>query len=319
MALPFVIFVPDLCAASGVMVAAPGRRRGIGKLARNAQPLDAETIADERPDAARRDQHGGDGNGAQRHQIPAARERKDIGQQLAYSIIDRRADDRAFERADAADDHDEDHRHHPVEIEAGGDGDEQRRHEADAAGKAAAGGGGHIGDEAIAPDIDADAGGGDVVVAHAQHAEPQRRMQERIDADHDSGGERRRDPEIRQQKGLVVDPARGRKRHAGDVAKPRRDEHQHGDDFGEHPGADREIRIAQAEQEKRAEGADQAADDRRQRQHPIGRDRQRVGGKNRRIAAKADKALQAHGDEAGIAGQQIPELRHRQHQQHFEQ
>ena len=144
-------------------------------------------------------------------------------------------------------------------------------------------------------------------------------MQERIDADHDAGGERRRDPEIRQQKDLVVDLARGRKRHAGDVAKPRRDENQHGDDFGEYPRADREIRIAQAKQKKRADGADQAADDRRKRQYPIGRNRQRVGGKNRRIAAEADKALQSHGDEAGIAGEQIPELRHGQHQQHFEQ
>ena len=48
----------------------------------------------------------------------------------------------------------------------------KRRHETDAAGKSAAGGGRHIGDEAIAPDIDADAGGGDVVVAHTEHAEP---------------------------------------------------------------------------------------------------------------------------------------------------
>jgi hypothetical protein len=84
-------------------------------------------------------------------------------------------------------------------------------------------------------------------------------------------------------------------------------------DFGHDPGADGEIGAAQAKDDERGRKGKQERDDaaKNDRQQRIDPAIDREG--KQHIAAEADECLLADGDETGIAGQQIPELRKRQH------
>src|SRR5262249_54878752 len=166
----------------------------------------------------------------------ATGECEQIREQLAYAVIDNCPYDRPLKCPDTPNDHNEDHRHDPIQIERRCDGHEQCRHKAYTSGPAAPPGRSHIGDEAVAPDVYAEAGRGDFVVPHAEHTEPKGRVEQQVDTDHDSGGKSGRNPEVCQEKDFVVNCPGRLERHAADVAEVGRDEHQHGHDFGKNPG-----------------------------------------------------------------------------------
>ncbi|GCC48575.1 hypothetical protein chiPu_0032737, partial [Chiloscyllium punctatum] len=146
----------------------------------------AEAVAQRRPDAARRHDHHDDCNDAEADQIPAAGQAKRPGHQLAQTEENDDAENRAFERADTADDHDEHHIDRPVDVERRQRRDEQIAHEAERTGQPASGRRQHEGDEAVVADVDADAHRGKIVVANAHQPEPEARghhLVERRDGD----------------------------------------------------------------------------------------------------------------------------------------
>jgi hypothetical protein len=166
-----------------------------GRHAADAEPVDAQPVANDWPEAGGLEQHRGDGDHSHPDQIPARREAPHDGDQLAQGEVDDGAEDRPFQRSDASDQHDEHHRDHPVRVEG-----ERRRHvergrEAHRSSQAATGRGDHEGDEAVPPHVDADARGGDVVVPHRHQAEADPRPEQRVRAGHggrggdDAGGE----------------------------------------------------------------------------------------------------------------------------------
>ena len=83
--------------------------------------------------------------------------------------------------------------------------------------------------------------------------------------------------------------------------------------LGHHPGADREIGAAQAEDHKRRRHGDYRGDHAASTIAQSDRCRRSIAKRKQQIAAEADKRLLADRDETGIAREQIPALRQRQH------
>ena len=105
----------------------------------------------------------------------------------------------------------------------------------------------------------------------------------------------------------------GRQRGAGAAAKLLDlGEHQPAD-LGDDPGADGEIGAAQTEHDQRRRNGDEAGDDAGEDDREDGIDAGDQGKGEQRIGADADESLLADRNQAGTAGQQIPQLRQRQH------
>ncbi len=160
------------------------------------------------------------------------------------------------------------------------------------------------------------------------------RAQDEVDEQDGAHGQRQRGP-------IGDDVARGRRAHVeqrlhpldardfvGDEGRQRRAgaaaqllelrEHQ-AVDLGHHPGADGEVGAAQPEDDKGGGERQRAS------QEPGEQDgNERIepgveGEREQQIAAEADEGLLAHRDEPGIAGEQVPILRQRQHGEHEDQ
>ena len=84
-------------------------------------------------------------------------------------------------------------------------------------------------------------------------------------------------------------------------------------DLGHDPGADRKISATQTEHDQRRRQREQRGDgahkrDRKQRIEAADQHE-----REQEIATEADKSLLAHGDQAGIAREQVPALCQRHH------
>ena len=84
-------------------------------------------------------------------------------------------------------------------------------------------------------------------------------------------------------------------------------------DLGHHPGADGEVGAAQAKHDERRGKGEDAGDDPSERDRNEGVEARHDGECEQQIPAEADERLLPYGDEAGVASEQVPQLRQRQH------
>jgi hypothetical protein len=210
---------------------------GVAHDASDRKESPTETRGEFAVDAARKTNHHHDREEPERDQIPRTVIREDLPQRK----VQKRTDDRAFDRSDAADDHREEQQRNPVHPERGIGRDAQRAQNIKRAGTPGSERGEHVYGELHPTDVDALTFRGDGIVARRGECETEPRPQQQVHAAGRRDQERDREP----KRGGLSRALRERehRREADARAAPERGDvcDEQTIDFRDHPRGDREV------------------------------------------------------------------------------
>ncbi len=198
-----------------------------------------------------------------------------ILKELAQQEIDGRADQRAFQRASAPDNHDEENADLPVDVKGAGGIDIENRCVINRACYRAYDGRGHEGDDARTAGRDAHARRRRLVVADCHQAKPETGAQQAEDGELRDEDERKRRPEDSIAEGRGID-VRCIEHHALRGANEIPLPYQQSQAIGENPDANGEIGIARALEQQGDDHRDSGRDHGAEGKAHEGRNAERV-------------------------------------------